>query len=105
MPIVMSFLAYTIALDFTNFATFQQNSASFHSRSLGWRCVTTLRFSSLTIPKSRSCTNKPPLTRLKSSAGLASCHSPQANTRTLGLVAKIGRASSLIEGAIMTSTN
>ncbi len=103
-PMVMLPLAYTIALDLTYLATRQANSRSRISASVGARLVTTLI--SLVRARSASCTNKPPLTRLKSRRWPGSAgHWPHSSTRTFFLAAAISTAAALTLGAMMTSTN
>ena len=66
MPIVARSLESTIAFERTCLQTFQANSISPHSRSVGLRSVTTSIAERSSRSMSRSCTSRPPITRLRS---------------------------------------
>ncbi|MNC51904.1 hypothetical protein D3C75_1012210 [compost metagenome] len=95
-----------MALDLTNLATFQANTRSWISCSVGARLVTIFRSSAVIMPISRLCTSRPPLTRLKSQPAARSAgHSPHSSRRTFCLAATTSRAAWEIFGAMITSTN
>ena len=96
IPTVAPSFANTIALLFTCFATFQANTRSVHSCSVGARSVTTLIVSRSSLTSSASCTSTPPSTRrYTGSPGLPgrTC-SPVSSSRTLGLRVSTSKASS-----------
>src|ERR1700722_8857049 len=95
-----------IAFDFTNLHTRQANIRSTSSARVGLRRVTTVSADSATMPVSRVCTSRPPVTlRYSSSPGGVLLRSPSTNTRTLGLLDNTRAASADTDGAASTSTN
>ena len=96
----------TIALERTCLQTFQANSISPHSASVGLRSVTTSISVRSSRPMSRSWTSRPPMTRLRSrSAMLTRRRSPSSRMRMFGLLESSSSASSVNCGAMMTSQN
>ena len=104
IPSVIPLAQYTIALDFTNFATRHANIMSCISLGVGSRLLTTRISFSSTFFASGDCTSKPPPTRLKSKV-LNAVPRGISKRRTFCLAAKMDFASSLKLGAINTSTN
>ncbi len=94
-----------MAFDLTVLATFQANNKSLICSAVGWISLTHLMSSSVITPRSLSCTNSPPVTRLKSSDGWAVLRSPHSNARTFFLADNTSLASSSTLGAMITSTN
>ena len=96
----------TIALERTCLQTFQAKSISPHSASVGLRSVTTCISVRSSRPMSRSWISRPPMTRLMSrSATLTPRRSPSSRMRMFGLVESSSSASSVNDGAMMTSQN
>ncbi len=86
MPTVGRSLESTIALERTCLQTFQANSISPHSASVGLRSVTTSIAERSSRSMSRSCTSRPPMTRLRSrSAMLTRRRSLSSRMRIFGL--------------------
>ena len=96
-----------MALDLTNLATFQAKARSRISCSEGTRSETTVRSSRVTVPRSRSWTSRPPVTRLRSWAGAIwpGQLALTSSRRTFFFSATMAWASSLTPGAMITSTN
>src|SRR3954452_5040471 len=105
IPSVCSPFARTIAFDHTCLQTRHANSASPHCSSLT-EPQTTLMPSRSSTSESRSCTSRPPSTRLYSrSPAVTPRRSRSTRRRVLGMAVSAVNASSAISGASSTSTN
>ena len=99
IPTDASSRASTIALERTCLQTFQPNSISPHSASVGLRSVTTSISERSSRSMSRSCTSSPPITRLRSrSAMLKRRRSLSSRMRMFGLDSSSSSASSVKRG-------